>query len=193
MSNEMKISLQQAIVSILAGTAKSIGYHKTYFADLPDHEPNEMGWINLDDGDHNARIEDDVLYLELWQRGSFPESAIIDRRVLRGPLGESKQVKVRAAVALLDVAYLHIGEERIWVEDTMSLLDYDPGTELKRKELKDWESAWETYIAKLNRVDDLKAAGRYGYQLRQPYKAVGIAAMKLKQLDAEFCRRLGII
>lgn len=42
-----------------------------------------------------------------------------------------------------------------------------------------WEKLWSTYIAKLNRVDDLIKAGRYGYQLRMPYKAVEIAKKKL--------------
>jgi hypothetical protein len=47
-------------------------------------------------------------------------------------------------------------------------------------------------MQKLNRLDDLKAAGRYGYQLNQPRKAVYLAKEKLKQLDPEFCQRLGI-
>lgn len=35
-----------------------------------------------------------------------------------------------------------------------------------------WEAAWANYIAKLERLDELKAAGRYGYQLRMPKLAV---------------------
>jgi hypothetical protein len=31
-----------------------------------------------------------------------------------------------------------------------------------------WEAAWANYIAKLERLDELKAQGRYGYQLRMP-------------------------
>ena len=46
-----------------------------------------------------------------------------------------------------------------------------------------FESLYGIYMAKLARVDELKAAGRYGYQLRMPFKAVSIAA---KNLIAEF-------
>lgn len=35
-----------------------------------------------------------------------------------------------------------------------------------------WEAAWATYISKLERLEELKAAGRYGYQLRMPKQAV---------------------
>jgi hypothetical protein len=42
-----------------------------------------------------------------------------------------------------------------------------------------WERLWGTYIAKLNRVDDLMRRGRYGYQLRMPLKAVQIAKKAL--------------
>jgi hypothetical protein len=42
-----------------------------------------------------------------------------------------------------------------------------------------WERLWGTYIDKLRRVEDLKAIGRYGYQLRMPYKSLDIAAKAL--------------
>jgi len=48
---------------------------------------------------------------------------------------------------------------------------------------------WENYIAKLKRLDDLKAAGRYGYQLRQPKKAIVIAHTAMH----DFCNANGII
>lgn len=35
-----------------------------------------------------------------------------------------------------------------------------------------WEKLWGTYIAKLQRIDELKSKGRYGYQLRMPYKSL---------------------
>jgi hypothetical protein len=35
-----------------------------------------------------------------------------------------------------------------------------------------WEAAWTNYVDKLARLDDLKAQGRYGYQLRMPRLAV---------------------
>jgi hypothetical protein len=42
-----------------------------------------------------------------------------------------------------------------------------------------WEAAWANYIAKLERLDELKAQGRYGYQLRMPKLAVRRAAEAL--------------
>lgn len=38
-----------------------------------------------------------------------------------------------------------------------------------------WEKLWGTYIEKLQRIDELKKAGRYGYQLRMPYKSLKLA------------------
>lgn len=56
-----------------------------------------------------------------------------------------------------------------------------------------WEAAWENYIFKLRRVDELKQKGRYGYQMRMPGKALYLAERRLSRLDPEFCQRvLGI-
>lgn len=41
--------------------------------------------------------------------------------------------------------------------------------------IQTWEAAWAKYIAKLERLDELLAAGRYGYQLRMPKQAVSNA------------------
>jgi len=38
-----------------------------------------------------------------------------------------------------------------------------------------WEKLWGDYIEKLRRIDELKAKGRYGYQLRMPYKSLKLA------------------
>ena len=43
-----------------------------------------------------------------------------------------------------------------------------------------FENLWGMYIEKLARIDELKNAGRYGYQLRMPIKAKHIAFRKLK-------------
>lgn len=48
-----------------------------------------------------------------------------------------------------------------------------------------WESLWATYVAKLDRLDQLKAQGRYGYQLNQPKRAVRIAAKAIANFDRE--------
>lgn len=45
----------------------------------------------------------------------------------------------------------------------------------------EWETLWGIYVDKLKRFEDLKKQGRYGYQLRQPKKAVGIAAENLRK------------
>lgn len=62
-----------------------------------------------------------------------------------------------------------------------------------QKALQEWEEAWSTYMEKLRRLDELKAAGCYGYQLRMPGAAIRKAKEKLIQLDPDFCNRIGII
>jgi len=42
-----------------------------------------------------------------------------------------------------------------------------------------WEKLWGEYITKLQRIDELKRQGRYGYQLRMPYKSLAIAEKAL--------------
>jgi len=41
-----------------------------------------------------------------------------------------------------------------------------------------FEALYATFIAKLARLDELKANGRYGYQLRMPKKSLGIANLR---------------
>lgn len=48
-----------------------------------------------------------------------------------------------------------------------------------------WESLWATYVAKLERLDQLKAQGRYGYQLSQPKRAIRLAAEAIRDFDRE--------
>lgn len=38
-----------------------------------------------------------------------------------------------------------------------------------------WERLWGSYVEKLARIDELKSKGRYGYQLRMPYRSLKIA------------------
>jgi hypothetical protein len=57
-----------------------------------------------------------------------------------------------------------------------------------RNTRKSFEKLFDTYVSKLARLEDLRANGRYGYQLRMPKKAVQIAHDKL----AEFCQANGI-
>ena len=48
-----------------------------------------------------------------------------------------------------------------------------------------FEALYATFIAKLARLDELKANGRYGYQLRMPKKSLGIAIANLRQFGQE--------
>lgn len=61
-----------------------------------------------------------------------------------------------------------------------------------KKRTEEWEQAWSTYIEKLKRLEELERQGRYGYQLRMPKKSLQIAIGRLRQLDPDFCKRLGI-
>ena len=54
--------------------------------------------------------------------------------------------------------------------------------------LKSFDWYWANYVAKLARLDELKALGRYGYQLRMPKKAIAIAATSLR----DYCNANGI-
>lgn len=58
--------------------------------------------------------------------------------------------------------------------------------------LNEWEAAWSKYVQKLKRLEELKNMGRYGYQLRQPRKAIDLAIIKLRKIDPEFCKQVGI-
>ena len=54
--------------------------------------------------------------------------------------------------------------------------------------VRNFEALWSRYIAKLQRVDDLRQQGRYGFQLRMPKKSVALAK---RDLD-DFCLAHGI-
>jgi hypothetical protein len=55
-----------------------------------------------------------------------------------------------------------------------------------------WEKLWGEYIGKLQRLDDLQKAGRYGYQLRMPLKAIRRAADRLRDEFPEDAKELGL-
>jgi hypothetical protein len=183
------ISGNLVIEGILSGEHKAFGYRLAYFSDLPKVEPFTEGWIDLSEGDHNPRIEDDILYLDLWYGSSFPDHAVIDRKQVEGYHGPTTMSKVRIAIAVVDVEYANIDGKRCWT-DWSNWLFYEPGTELQRRAIEEWETAWSTYMSKLKRLDELKAAGRYGYQLRMPNYAIQLAVKRLKELDPDFCARI---
>jgi len=43
------------------------------------------------------------------------------------------------------------------------------------KEIQRWEDLWKDYVEKLQRLEDLRRMGRYGYQLRMPQKTLKVA------------------
>jgi hypothetical protein len=53
---------------------------------------------------------------------------------------------------------------------------------------REFERLWGEYIAKLARVDELRAAGRHGYQLKMPKRSRMLAANRLEA----FCRANGV-
>lgn len=67
-----------------------------------------------------------------------------------------------------------------------------PIGEAHQRAVQEWEEAWANYMTKLRRMDELKAAGRYGYQLRMPGAAIAKAKQKLIDLDPDFCKNIGI-
>jgi hypothetical protein len=48
-----------------------------------------------------------------------------------------------------------------------------------------FELLYSAYIAKLRRLDELQAMGRYGYQLRMPKKSLRIAMDNLRAFGRE--------
>lgn len=197
MTKEVNISTEKAACCILNGTALSFGFHKAYYVDLPQLGYINSGFFDLIGGEHDAWYEEDVLFLSLWftdAGATYPNGTVLDRREIRSSFhGLMDQVKLKMAVSFVDIEYVNLEDRRVWIDQTERLLMQDTGAELNRKKVEEWERAWSTYILKLNRLDELKDMGRHGYQLRQPYKAIAMAANKLKELDADFCERMGII
>ena len=51
-----------------------------------------------------------------------------------------------------------------------------------------FEWYWSQYISKLARLDELKAKGRYGYQLHMPKKAIQKARIAME----DWCKTNGV-
>lgn len=85
---------------------------------------------------------------------------------------------------------------RVW-EDTQAggwFAEYtcpDPlaGTKHVMELTVTFEDLFAKYIEKLVRLDDLKAAGRYGYQLKMPKRSLAMAADALRR----FCKANDIV
>ena len=54
-----------------------------------------------------------------------------------------------------------------------------------RTKMEGWEVHWARWMAKLARIDELKALGRYGYQLRMPRRSAEIAYAELVTFCAD--------
>ncbi len=67
-----------------------------------------------------------------------------------------------------------------------------PGTHSAgMKKVLAWEAAWSNYIAKLERLDELKAQGRYGYQLRMPKLSAQNAFAALRAFSGPDAKAIG--
>jgi hypothetical protein len=53
-----------------------------------------------------------------------------------------------------------------------------------------WESVWNNYIERLARLEQLQELGRYGYQLRQPKRALARAIDDMRRLFPDESRGL---
>lgn len=53
-----------------------------------------------------------------------------------------------------------------------------------------WELAWGNYIERLARLEQLQELGRYGYQLRQPKRALARAIDDMRRLFPDESRGL---
>lgn len=54
-----------------------------------------------------------------------------------------------------------------------------------KERAEQFEILYTAYIAKLRRLDELQAKGRYGYQLRMPKKSLRIAMDNLRAFGKE--------
>lgn len=95
--------------------------------------------------------------------------------------------------------YYGYSQDELSEQEALCFFDREPGSfgiEMTGlpdgREIQEWEEAWANYMSKLRRLDELKAAGRYGFQLRMPGVAIMKAKQRLIQLDPDFCKRIGI-
>lgn len=119
MNSTAKLSLKEATSLILEGTVQSFGFKKAFYHDMKDHNPMELGWFDLHEGDHQARIENDSLLLDLWFNDygfRLSEDAIKDRRKVPIPEGSVFQIKLTFRVPLQDIDYLHLNSKRIFID-----------------------------------------------------------------------------
>lgn len=60
--------------------------------------------------------------------------------------------------------------------------------ETNQGKVAEFEALWSAYIAKLQRLDDLRDLERYGYQLRMPKKSLAMAGKRLR----DWCTKEGL-
>lgn len=109
---------EQAMKEIVNGEHSRFAFKKALFVDIPDAIPMEDGFFTLHDQDYNARIEDRILYLELWFMEMAihpPETAILEKGEKESIHGRIPYVKLLIAVAEDDLDYIYKNGERIYL------------------------------------------------------------------------------
>jgi hypothetical protein len=109
---------EEAIQLLLDGKVDSVGVKRAVYADIPTMDPIEMVWFDLIDQDHNARLEDGKLYLDVWYSTlrfpNPPKEAIIDTKQVRTPDGMVTLNKFRMIVG---IEYINLDGKRIWLDE----------------------------------------------------------------------------
>ncbi|ADO59636.1 hypothetical protein [Paenibacillus polymyxa] len=105
---------KEAISLLLEGKLKRVGVKRAVFADIPGEEPIEWVWFDLVDQDHNARLENGSLYMDIWYCAlpNLPEDSFVDKREIQTPKGLVTLFKFRMMVEL---DYISLDGKRIWL------------------------------------------------------------------------------
>jgi hypothetical protein len=108
---------EDAITLLLDGKLNRIGVKSAVFVDIPSEAPMEMGWFDLIDQDHNARLVEDSLYLDMWYRAyrisNPPVNAILETKDVTTPDGI--EVEMNKFRMLVELDYIVLDRERIWL------------------------------------------------------------------------------
>lgn len=103
----------EAIELLLRDKLNRIGFESASFVDLPDEPTMDFGWFDLCDHDHNARMENEKLILDLWfvayRFDGLPKEAIVDTKTISNGLQDATMHKLRMAV---EISYICFDGER---------------------------------------------------------------------------------
>lgn len=100
-------SMEELISLINKGEIRSIGAVKGYFADVPEQRFDKVGFSMFKE-QPNARVIDDVLYLDLWFR---PERTT-EKGVLQEKINDYNERLVQQTIAIEQIDYVSRGYAR---------------------------------------------------------------------------------